>query len=102
MVALPTDVARSGQSAKCAFENVFTAMVGMLQLNMRDGAPDRHERAQAIAALCVGGMVVARAISNREQADALRESCMAVALRFGGWEQTAQPAPSHKVESCTV
>ena len=93
MVALPTDVARSGQSAKCAFENVFTAMVGMLESNMSDGDTNPHERAQAIAALCVGGMVVARAISNREQADALRKSCMAVALRFGGWEQGVQATP---------
>jgi TetR/AcrR family transcriptional repressor of nem operon len=80
----------------------LTAMVGMLELNMRDGAPDRHERAQAIAALCVGGMVVARAISNREQADALRESCMGVALRFGGWEQPAQSGAATEVESCAV
>jgi TetR/AcrR family transcriptional regulator, transcriptional repressor for nem operon len=35
--------------------------------------------------LCVGGMVVARAMVNRAVADELRESCMAVALTLGGW-----------------
>jgi hypothetical protein len=42
--------------------------------------------AQATAALCVGGMVVARAINNREVADELRDACMAVALELGGWD----------------
>jgi TetR/AcrR family transcriptional regulator, transcriptional repressor for nem operon len=43
--------------------------------------------AQATAALCVGGMVVARAMENREVADELRDACMAVALELGGWDR---------------
>src|SRR5271170_2818922 len=35
MVALPTDVTRNGGNAKCAFENVFGAMVGVLERSMR-------------------------------------------------------------------
>src|SRR4029077_11628400 len=31
MVALPSDVARGGKSAKCAFETVFKAMVSVLE-----------------------------------------------------------------------
>lgn len=102
MVALPTDVARGGLNAKCAFENVFTAMVGILELNLLDGATDRHELAHAIAALCVGGMVVARAISNRDQADELRESCMAVALRLGGWDSATRTDAATDAENCAV
>jgi TetR/AcrR family transcriptional repressor of nem operon len=37
----------------------------------------------------VGGMVVARAINNREVADELRDACMAVALELGGWNEGA-------------
>jgi TetR/AcrR family transcriptional regulator, transcriptional repressor for nem operon len=86
MVALPTDVSRSSESAKRAFETVFQAMVSVLdRSSTADGGPGRIT-AQAIAALCVGGMVVARAMVNRTAADELRDACMAVALKLGGWD----------------
>jgi len=86
MVALPTDVARSGESAKRAFETVFQAMVSVLERSATKNGPPRRAAAQATAALCVGGMVVARAMQNREHADDLRDACMAVALKLGGWD----------------
>src|SRR5271154_2844938 len=58
MVALPSDVTRSGKSAKLAFETVFGAMVSVLERSLLQSRT-RNTRAQAIAALCVGGMVVA-------------------------------------------
>lgn len=89
MVALPSDVARSGKSAKAAFENVFQAMTGVLERNLQANGAPGHVRAQAIAALCIGGMVVARALDDRALADELRQSAMTVALELGGWEQEA-------------
>jgi TetR/AcrR family transcriptional repressor of nem operon len=86
MIALPSDVTRSGKNAKRAFEKVFEAMIGVLERNLTDSRSPRHTRAQAIAALCVGGMVVARAMVNRNAADELRDACMAIALELGGWE----------------
>ncbi len=85
MVALPSDVARSGECAKHAFQTVFAAMVGVLERGL-DQDRNSKERAQAIAALCVGGMVVARAMVDRPAADELRDSCMQVALQLGGWD----------------
>jgi len=87
MVALPTDVSRSGQKAKRAFETVFAAMVNLLERSLRKDKRDAHAIAQALAALCVGGMVVARAMDNRRSADHLRDACMAVALGLGGWDR---------------
>ena len=46
----------------------------------------RRETAQAIAALSIGGMVVARTLVQRDHADELRPSCIAAALELGGWE----------------
>src|SRR3984893_6359286 len=86
MVALPTDVTRSGESAKQAFETVFSAMVSVLERSLKQSRRARCTRAQAIAALCVGGMVVARALENRSHADGLRDACMSVALELGGWD----------------
>jgi TetR/AcrR family transcriptional regulator, transcriptional repressor for nem operon len=84
MVALPSDVTRSGKSAKRAFETVFGAMVSVLERSLLQSRT-RDTRAQAIAALCVGGMVVARAMHDRVHADQLRDACMSVALELGGW-----------------
>jgi len=89
MVALPSDVARSGASAKRAFENVFKAMVSTLEVGLKgEGTP--RTMAQAIAALCVGGMVLARAINDRRVADELRNASMVVALKLGGWDDGAK------------
>jgi hypothetical protein len=92
MTALPTDVSRSGRGPKTAFETIFQAMVRVLEgSSIHNGrSRPRRETAQAIAALCVGGMVVARAMVNRAIADELREACMAVALKLGGWDKESK------------
>lgn len=118
MVALPGDVSRSGRPARHAFETVFTAMVSVLERSMADrlshkaGVPqvpilgpgksqrlnsgkhrgdgNRRTIAQAMAAMCIGGMVVARALENRTLADELRDNCMAVAFELAGWKDGAK------------
>jgi TetR/AcrR family transcriptional repressor of nem operon len=89
MVAIPSDVARSGRSAKQAFETVFQAMVNVLErsFDKNQFGKNLHRQAQATAALCVGGMVVARSMVNRDVADDLRAACMAVAHQLGGWDR---------------
>jgi TetR/AcrR family transcriptional regulator, transcriptional repressor for nem operon len=87
MVALPTDVARSGVSAKRAFETVFKAMVSVLERSLLEKGRRRRTTAQSIAALSIGGMVVARTMVDRAVADELRAACMAVALKLGGWDK---------------
>ena len=85
MVALPTDVARSGVSAKRAFETVFKAMVGVLERSLAQNGRRRRTTAQGIAALSIGGMVVARTMVDRAFADQLRAACISVALDLGDW-----------------
>jgi len=87
MVALPTDVARSGKKPKRVFQSVFKAMVSALERSLVDKSKPRRTMAQALGALCVGGMVVARAMVDRTLADELRDACMAVALQLGGWDK---------------
>jgi TetR/AcrR family transcriptional regulator, transcriptional repressor for nem operon len=86
MVALPTDVARSGVRAKRAFETVFKAMVSVLERSLIRNGRRRRTTAQSIAALAIGGMVVARTMVDRGLADELRADCMSVALDLGGWD----------------
>src|SRR5437868_6956158 len=87
MVALPTDVARSGVSARRAFETVFRAMVSVLERSLINKKQLSRPTAQAIAALSIGGMVVARTLVDRNHADELRGACLAVALELGGWRK---------------
>jgi TetR/AcrR family transcriptional repressor of nem operon len=93
MIALPGDVAHEGKKAKQAFETVFRAMVGFLEGDSLARSHSPATTAHAIAALCVGGMVVARAIDDRSLADELRNACMAVALNLGGWDEKAGTVP---------
>jgi hypothetical protein len=90
MVALPTDVARSGATAKRAFETVFKAMVSVLERSLianRQIGRNRRILAQSIAALAIGGMIVARTVDDRTIADELRAACTIVALDIGGWSR---------------
>ena len=89
MVALPSDVARSNENAKRAFQTVFEAMVVLLQRNSARNGHSSRTSALAIAALCVGGMVIARASEGRALANELRSAAMEVALKLGGWEGNA-------------
>ena len=87
MVALPTDVARSGVAARRAFETVFKAMVSVLERSLLDKNGDSRATAQVIAALSIGGMVVARTLVDRGHADQLRGACLSAALQLGGWQK---------------
>ena len=91
MAALPSYVARSGKDVKRAFETVFKAMVSVLERCLLEKKGPNHAKAQAIAALCVGGMVVARSVIDRAVADGLRDACLAIALKLGGWDNATNP-----------
>jgi TetR/AcrR family transcriptional regulator, transcriptional repressor for nem operon len=90
MVALPTDVARSGVSARRAFETVFKAMVSVLERSLAENGRRRRITAQSIAALSIGGMIVARTMVDRDLADELRDACTAIALGLGGWNDASK------------
>jgi TetR/AcrR family transcriptional regulator, transcriptional repressor for nem operon len=86
MVALPTDVARSGVNARRAFETVFKAMVSVLERSLVQKGRLRCTTARSIAALSIGGMIVARTVVDRSLADDLRAARMAMAMNLGGWD----------------
>ena len=98
MVALPSDVARGDERMKAAFETVFKAMVGILRRDFRNGTHPPENTSMAIAALCVGGMVVARSMNDHGLGDRLREAAIRVALELGGWEP-ATPGSSSESAS---
>jgi AcrR family transcriptional regulator len=100
MVALPSDVARSDQKVKAAFENVFRAMVTVLGRDVKNTTQPTEDTAMAIAGLCIGGMVVARSLNDNRLSDHLRDAATHAALVLGGWKRDPQtsssPSPSVK------
>jgi TetR/AcrR family transcriptional repressor of nem operon len=83
LIGLSSDVARSGQPVKAAYREVAESMIKVFQTNL-DGAAAR-ESALVLLALCVGGMVLARAIDDVGLADELRHAARTHALRTTGW-----------------
>ncbi len=74
MVGLPSDVARGGSKLKSAFQQVLEMMVGVFEAGMPHDEVPARERAISMVALCVGGMVLARAVEDEGLSDELRDT----------------------------
>lgn len=89
MIGLPSDISRTNRSVREAFESALRLMIECFEQDVAgESKPDR-KRALAIAALCVGGMVLARSVEDRGLADEMREAAMAIALSLGNWPEPA-------------
>ena len=85
LVAFPSEFLRKEPRVQQAFETVIRVMIDVFEQALRRTGPAARNRAQAIAALCVGGMVLARSIKDRALADELRNAAMTAALSLGQW-----------------
>ena len=65
-------------------------MVSVLERSLLQNGRPRRATAQGIASICIGGMVVARALVDPVLAEELRDACMSVALGLGGWSKRAK------------
>ena len=72
LIGLPSDVARSGDAVKAAYQDVLEKLLGLLQADL--AGPGARERALSLVALCVGGMVVARSVEDPALAHDLRRA----------------------------
>jgi TetR/AcrR family transcriptional regulator, transcriptional repressor for nem operon len=85
MIGLPSDTARAGESVKAAYREVLQMMAGAFEANLPVGEPSARQRALALVAVCVGGMVLSRAVDDPTLAEDLRDAARAHALTFAGW-----------------
>jgi TetR/AcrR family transcriptional repressor of nem operon len=83
LVALPSDVARGGKAVKTAFRQVLESMVRVFAGNLTE--PESKQQALALVALCVGAMVVARAVDDAKLGDRFRDAARKHVLRTTGW-----------------
>jgi AcrR family transcriptional regulator len=85
LIGLPNDVSRTDQSVREAQEGALKMMVDTFEKGMSPNGQPSRQVALSLTALCLGGMVLSRAIEDRGLADELREATMAVAMRLGHW-----------------
>ena len=85
MIGLPNDISRTDRAVRQAFEAALKLMIQSFERAANGNAETRHANALAIAALCVGGMVLSRSIDDRKLGDELRSAAKATALSLGKW-----------------
>jgi len=83
LIGLPSDVSRSGDDVKGAYREVLERLLKLLQADL--DPPQARERALAMVALCIGGMVAARSVDDPVLANDLRRAAHRQAIRTGGW-----------------
>lgn len=74
MIALPSDVARAGPDVQLAYQELLTAMVWLFENTLESAEQGVRQRALAMAALCVGGMVIARTLPDSTLAKQVRDA----------------------------
>jgi AcrR family transcriptional regulator len=85
MIGLPNDVSRTDRAGREAFESALKLMIQSFERAANGNPEARRDNALAIAALCVGGMVLSRSIDDRKLADELRGAAKATALNLAKW-----------------
>jgi TetR/AcrR family transcriptional regulator, transcriptional repressor for nem operon len=85
MIGLPNDVLRTDRAVRQAFEAALKVMIESFEKAANVSAHMRRTHALAVAALCVGGMVLSRSIDDRKLGDELRDAAKATALDLGKW-----------------
>lgn len=82
MIALPSDVARANPAVREAYQGLLEAMVGLLEDCIEPGSPVARHQSLALAALCIGGMTIARALPQSELASDVRNAALLEADRI--------------------
>jgi TetR/AcrR family transcriptional regulator, transcriptional repressor for nem operon len=82
-LGVPSDVSRSSATVKRAFRKVLDMMLSVFVANLR--GPDARERALALVSVCVGAMVMARAIDDPTLANSFRRAARKHVLASSGW-----------------
>ena len=80
MIALPSDVARATVETRKSYEALLRAMIWLYEHNLPKDEDNRKSKAQMLAALSVGGMVLSRTIIDNRLAQDIRKAAREFAL----------------------
>lgn len=88
MIALPSDVARSNPEVQGAYQMLLSAMVHLFETSLAANDDDARRKALVLAALCVGGMVLARTLPDSDLAGEVRNAAHDAAQQLAARAQT--------------
>ena len=83
LIGLSSDVAHSNGTVKAAYREVAESMIDVFKANMKGRAA--REQAMLLVSLCVGGMVLARALDDEGLAGDFLSTAHKHALKTTGW-----------------
>jgi len=83
LLGTASDIQRSGAAVKAAYREVAEQMVKVFEDQIDE--PRVRDRALALVALCVGGMVLARNVGDPDLANDFRRAAHSEVLRIAGW-----------------
>jgi len=86
LIALPSDVARGGRAVKGAFREVLGKMIQVFAANLPP--PEARDQALSLVAMCVGAMVIARAIDDAKVGEEISAAARAQVFITTGWNET--------------
>ena len=84
LLGTASDVERRGEIVKAAYQDVVEQLVKVFEDHLK--GTRQRERALALVALCVGGMVLARNVRDSKLAENFRRSAHAEVVRTAGWK----------------
>ena len=76
---------RGGEPVKRAYRQVLEHIVGTLEKGF--AGPETRRRALVVGVLCIGGMVVARAVDDAKLAHEIREASKELATSITAWNE---------------
>lgn len=85
MIALPSDIARSNEQVQRSYQILLEAMVGLFENSIVSDDTQTttcRQRALAMAALCVGGMILARTLPDSDLAKEVRTAAHLAATKL--------------------
>lgn len=80
VIALPSDVARSGVKPRAAYTTIVQRMLTVFRAAFPANDPDAEAKAHVIVNLCVGSMVIARTTTDATLRRSLRAAALQQAL----------------------
>ena len=82
---LPTltpDVARKSDATRESYEKQFLGFVNDIEALLPGGSAQERERALAVVAQCVGGLMLSRAVKDQKLSDQILKSCRDAAMKM--------------------
>jgi TetR/AcrR family transcriptional regulator, transcriptional repressor for nem operon len=85
LIALSSDAARASGAVKAAYREVAEAMIDLFRAELK--GREAREHAMVLVALCVGAMVLARALDDEELSNDFLDVSRRHALTAAGWRR---------------